>query len=779
MSEKANYQRIANELRMLCADMVQEANSGHPGAPLGLADIAIVLANHINIAPQVLQTSQDSTQDSTQSQHKDWINRDRLIFSGGHASALLYSMLHLWGYDVSLQDLKEFRKLDSKTPGHPEFHHTQGVEITTGPLGQGIANAVGFALASMRAAHIFTRKIINHKIYCFCGDGDLEEGISYEACSLAGHHNLNNLVLIYDCNNISIEGDVNLAFSENVRARFEAQGFVVSEIDGHDFEQIDNAFNSAKHAKKPTLIIAYTKIAKNAYKLEGSHTAHGAPLGEEIIAKSKENLGLDSKKFVISKELRAHFESSSKRGFKAYKEWEKVLDSITLDSKELENIGINLENISINHTITQKDKSNSKHKIAKNSNLSPDFTKGHKKDSIKARDLLEIMQNRDFSSITLPHFSKIESKKVKLDSKNAIATRASNGQILNAIASAHPSFIGGSADLAPSNNTTIKHSKDFPLGINMHFGIREHAMGAISNAFANYGIFTPFCATFFVFSDYLSPSIRIAALMKAQVFYIFTHDSIGVGEDGATHEPIEQLSHLRAMPNLLNWRVADANENVLAWQNALNIQMPQTFILSRQNLPLIESKFITLENVGRGGYVISKSTLDSKMPKITLLASGSEVNLAIKTQEILESKGIADFLKNSDLRELLEQKIIDFTKRKNALHFECKVRPSQIDSILEDVLKRAKKFSNGIATQVVSLPCFELFSLQDSEYKREVFKDSKVLGIEAARALELFRICDDVLGMEGFGASGKGELLFKKYGFSIEGIIFLVLEMLG
>ncbi|MWV62301.1 hypothetical protein DCO58_04955 [Helicobacter saguini] len=393
------------------------------------------------------------------------------------------------------------------------------------------------------------------------------------------------------------------------------------------------------------------------------------------------------------------------------------------------------------------------------------------------------MRLKEFSNVIFPHFSdpvSLQNAKVtKLDSKNAIATRASNGKILNAIAKFNASFIGGSADLAPSNNTAIKDSKDFPQGVNMHFGIREHAMGAISNAFANYGIFTPFCATFFVFSDYLAPSIRIAALMKSQVFYIFTHDSIGVGEDGATHEPIEQLSHLRAMPNLLNWRVADANENVCAWQNALDINLPQSFILSRQNLPLIESSAITRESVGRGGYVISSSILAGENPQITLLASGSEVSLAIKTQEILESSNIAEFLKNSDLKALLEQKIIDFTKRKNALHFESKVRPSEIDSILTDVLKRAKKFSKGISTQVVSLPCFELFSLQDSEYKREVFKDSKVLGIEASRGLELFRICDDVLGMEGFGASGKGDLLFKKYGFSIEGIIFLVLEMLG
>lgn len=705
MESNTNYQQIANELRMLCADMVQEANSGHPGAPLGLADIAIILANHITINPQ----------------NSHWLNRDRLIFSGGHASALLYSMLHLWGYKVSLQDLKNFRKLDSNTPGHPELHHTHGVEITTGPLGQGIANAIGFALAAKRAAHIFGKNLINHRIYCICGDGDLEEGISYEACSLAGHHNLSNLTLIYDCNNISIEGDISLAFSENVRSRFEAQGFEVIEIDGHNFNEIDMALSTAKKSKKPNLIIAYTKIAKNAYKLEGSHHAHGAPLGEEIIAKSKENLGLDSNKFVISESLKAHFINSAKRGFNECEKWQDLLESTNLDSKDLLEASIDLStlNIKTEHSTTHKD---SKHKIAKNSNLHPEFPHNKSHDFINAATLLKTMQ--DFSNVTFPKFSgDIESSEANLDSKNAIATRASNGQILNAIANANIGFIGGSADLAPSNNTTLKNSKDFPLGTNMHFGVREHAMGAITNAIANYGIFKAFCATFFVFSDYLAPSIRLAALMRLHLFYIFTHDSIGVGEDGATHEPVEQLSHLRAMPNLYAWRVADANENVCAWRNALSIKAPHAFILSRQNLPLIESSSITQDNVARGGYVISTSSLDSISPRLTLMASGSEVSLAIKAQKILESR-------------------------------------------------------ENIATQVVSLPCFELFCAQDSKYIQSVFKASKVLGIEALSAIELYRFCDYVVCMQSFGASGKGELLFAKFGFSTENIIAKSLQLL-
>lgn len=648
------HEQIANELRMLCADMVQEANSGHPGAPMGLADIAVVLSNHITLYPK----------------EANWINRDRLVFSGGHASALLYSLLHLWGYDISMQDLRNFRKLHSKTPGHPEYKHTHGVEITTGPLGQGVANAVGFAMAAKRARSMLGEDVINHKVYCFCGDGDLEEGISYEACSLAGHHVLDNLILIYDSNDISIEGNVNIAFSEDVGARFRSQGFLVLEICGHDYMQINNALLEAKQSCKPTLIIAKTKIAKNASKLEGSHHAHGTPLGQDIILESKKNMGLSSESFCISQTCKSHFNESALRGEKAYKAW---IESIKK---------------------TGQDKA------------------------------LEELLQKNFSNVVFPKFGTQDSINLgtaKLDNGNAMATRASNGKILNAIAKANVGFIGGSADLAPSNNTALQDSKDFPNGNNMHFGVREHAMGAISNAFANYGIFTPFCATFFVFSDYLSPSIRVASLMKSQVFYIFTHDSIGVGEDGATHQPIEQLSHLRAMPNLLNWRVADANENSLAWQVALSLQKPQSFILTRQNLPLIQSSNITLENIAKGAYIISQSELlqdfsksASQSKKITLVASGSEVHLAIKAQAELEMQ--------------------------------------------------------NIPTQVVSMPCFEIFMEQGRLYRDSLFCDSKVLAIEAQRGLELYSFADSVLCMEGFGASGKGELLFDFFGFNVNNI---------
>lgn len=676
---RIDSKKISNELALLCADMVQFANSGHPGAPMGLSDIAVVLASHIRIMPQ----------------DRNWLNRDRLVFSGGHASALLYAMLHLWGYDVSLQDLQSFRRLDSKTPGHPEYNHTHGVEITTGPLGQGVANAVGFCLASKRAANMLGNDIINHKVYCLCGDGDLQEGVSYEACSLAGLHSLSNLVLIYDSNNISIEGDISIAFGENVRLRFESQGFFVQEVDGHDQAQINSALLNLS-SEKPNLIIARTRIAKNAYKLEGSHHAHGAPLGEEIITKTKQILGLSPDSFYISDELKVHFANTVARTKPLYDAWHGLKERLE-DSK---------------------------------------------------KDVLESLLKKDFTQVVYPKFSNDLDKCIHAKlSKDKIATRASNGKILNAIAKSNIGFIGGSADLAPSNNTLITESNDFPNGVNLHFGVREHAMGAICNAFANYGIFTPYCATFFVFSDYLCPSIRVASLMNAQVFYIFTHDSIGVGEDGATHQPIEQLSHLRAMPDLLNWRVADANENVCAWQNALDIPKPQSFILTRQNLPIIESNTITKQNVAKGGYVISKSLLLPSSPKISLLASGSEVSLAIKAQEILENPSILVNLKAaSSLLKRLEDLGLD---------------------------------SKGVATQVISMPCFELFVAQDKSYIDEVFGDSMVLGIEALRSLELYRFCNSVICMSRFGASGNGDLLFDRFGFNVENICLEAIKLIG
>lgn len=632
MNEKVLTQ-MANTLRFLSADMVQKANSGHPGAALGLADILAVLSLHLRHNPK----------------NPHWLNRDRLIFSGGHASALLYSFLHLSGYDLSVEDLKNFRQLHSKTPGHPEIS-TSGVEIATGPLGQGVANAVGFAMAAKKAANLLGDELINHKVYCLCGDGDLQEGISYEACSLAGLHKLDKLIIIYDSNNISIEGDTALSFNENVALRFEAQGFEVFEINGHDYKDIDEALKKAKNSQKPSLIIAHTTIAKGALELEGSHHSHGAPLGEELIKKAKEKLGFNPNlSFQISEEVKFCFENALELGDLEEAKWKKAL----------ENSG--------------------------------------------KKALLDELLKPDFSKINYPNFKDKD-----------LATRDSNGEILNAIAKSVLGFLGGSADLAPSNKTELKGMGDFVEGKNIHFGIREHAMAAINNAFARYGLFLPYSATFFIFSEYLKPAARIAALMKIKHFFIFTHDSIGVGEDGPTHQPVEQLSTFRAMPNFLTFRPADGVENVKAWQFALQCEFPCAFVLSRQKLKALpQSVFGDVKN---GAYLL-KEALNADF---TLLASGSEVNLCLETALKLEEKG--------------------------------------------------KKVS------VVSMPCFELFEKQEKSYQERLLK-GKVIGIEAANSNELYKFCDELFSLQSFGESGKDKAVFEYFGFVAEKFCEFVLKV--
>ena len=640
--------KMSNTLRFLSADMVQRANSGHPGVAMGLSDILTILSKHLIHNPK----------------NPKWINRDRLIFSGGHASALLYSFLHLSGYDVSLQDLKNFRQLGSKTAGHPEYGLIDGVEITTGPLGQGVANAVGFAMAAKYAQNLLGKNLINHKVYCFCGDGDLQEGISYEACSLAGLHKLNNLILIYDSNNITIEGEAKIAFDEDIKKRFLAQNFAVIEIDGHNFTQIDSAFIRAKKAKKPTIIIAKTTIAKGALELEGSHKSHGAPLGSEILSRAKRQAAKNGEfdgEFVILDDVKVAFESVIEVGEMKNKLWDKALKN------------------------SRKEK------------------------------LLESLQNPRIDSITFPQFH-------ANDYAKGIATRTTNGIILNAISQSLGGFIGGSADLAPSNNTALNNQGDFPQGKNLHFGIREHSMGAICNAFAAYGLFMPFCATFFVFSDYMSAAVRIAAISKLRVFYIWTHDSICVGEDGATHQPIEQISHFRSMPNLLVFRPADANENVACWEVALSQNLPCAFVLSRQNLPVLESKNIDCK---KGAYILKDFAKNGR--KITILSSGSEVHIALDSAKILES--------------------------------------------------------SGISVRVVSVPCYDLFIAQSEDFIAEILggdstSDIKIFALEAGRGLEWYRFADEVIAMQSFGASGKGEAVLKHFGFSAESVAKTIKEKL-
>ena len=625
--------KMADTIRFLCADMVQQANSGHPGAPMGLADVMVVLAKFLNHNPK----------------NPNWLNRDKLVFSGGHASSLVYSFLHLSGYDLSLDDLKNFRQLGSKTPGHPEIH-TKGIEVATGPLGQGVANAVGFAMAAKYAANLLNEPenaVIDHKIYCLCGDGDLQEGISYEACAVAGNLHLDNLVLIYDSNNITIEGDTSIAWSEDVKARFEAQGWDVARIDGHDYDQIEFALEQAAEKERPYLIIANTRIAKGAGELEGSHHSHGAPLGEEIIKAAKIAAGFDpERKFAIDEDVLIRFRAAIEKGDLAEAQWNKKVENLSNESK----------------------------------------------------NMLNSLLNPDFSKINFPDFS---GKK--------LATRDSNGIIMNEIARSLPGFIGGSADLAPSNKTELKGMGDFPNGRNIHYGIREHAMAAINNAIARYGLFLPFSATFFIFSDYLKPSARIASLMSVRHFFIFTHDSIGVGEDGPTHQPIEQLSTLRAMPNFYTFRPADGNENALCWKAALNLRAPSAFVLSRQGLaPLEKGEFGSVEN---GAYLLKRA----QNAKITLIASGSEVELCVKAAEILAAR--------------------------------------------------------GIGANVVSAPCFDLLCEQPREYVDKILDpQTKIIAVEAASALEWYKFADEIYSMKSFGESGKAGALFEYFGFTPEKI---------
>lgn len=628
-------QKMADTIRFLAADMVQAANSGHPGAPMGLADIAVVLGEHLKHNPK----------------NPNWINRDRLVFSGGHGTGLIYSLYYLWGYGLEIEDLKNFRQLDSKTPGHPEYGHTEGVEITTGPLGQGIANAVGFAMASKYVGaqtNSETAAVIDHHVYCLCGDGDLEEGISYEACSIAGHNNLDNLIVIYDSNRITIEGSTDLSISEDMHKRFESQGWEVLEIDGHNFDEINGAIEAAKAKSKPCLIIANTVIAKGADKMEGSHHSHGAPLGDDEIAAAKRKAGFDpEKKFHVDEDVMARFRCAIEAGDLAEREWKHSLKTLPL---------------------------------------------------VEQNEALDQLMNPDFSRIQWPTFDKAD------------ATRSTNGKVLNAVAKAIPGFVGGSADLSPSNKTDMKDMGVFPKGKNIYFGIREHAMASIVNAMALYGPLMPFSATFFVFSDYLKPSARIAALSGIQHFFVWTHDSIGVGEDGPTHQPIEHLSQFRALPNFYVWRPADGNENVAAWQVALEMKSsPSAFVCSRQGLPLLPEA--AKGSAAQGGYLLSEAAGAT----VTLMASGSEVALALETQEALKAK--------------------------------------------------------GVAANVVSVPCFDLFIEQDAAYIDSVIKpETQKVAIEAARGMEWYKLADEVVGMDSFGASAPAGQLFEKFGFTVENV---------
>ncbi len=654
-----------NTIRTLAMDAVQAANSGHPGAPMGLAAAAYVLWT------RVLKHNP---------RNPDWADRDRFVLSGGHASMLLYSLLHLTGYKLSLKEIKNFRQWGSRTPGHPEFGHTPGVETTTGPLGQGFANAVGMAMTECHLAAVFNRgsqRIVDHHTYVMCGDGDLMEGIASEAASMAGHLGLGKLICIYDDNKISIEGSTDIAFTENVAARFRAYRWQVLHVkDGIDLKAIEGALKEARAEKtKPTLIVLRTNIAYGSPNKQDSHGAHGAPLGVDEVALTKENLGWPkNKKFFVPEQVRKEFGKSTDKGRKAEAAWNKKFKAYAKKYPAL----------------------------AKNWQAAIAGTLPKQWDA------------------GLPTFR---------DGK-AIATRAASGQVLNALAENLPTLIGGSADLAPSNNTIIKSSFDFQkdayAGRNIRFGVREHAMGAILSGMALHKGVRPYGGTFLVFADYCRPAIRLAALMKQPVTYVFTHDSVAVGEDGPTHQPVEHLAVLRAIPGLTVIRPADATETAAAWKVALKTtDGPVALILSRQSLPVLDRSFYpSATAVAKGAYILSEC---EGKPDAILIGSGSEVAICLEAQKTLAKQ--------------------------------------------------------GVSARVVSMPSWELFERTSPKYKDAVLLPEvrARVAVEAGVSMGWARYVGDrgaVIGIDRFGASAPGSTVMDKYGIKAAAVVARTKELL-
>ncbi|WP_338754169.1 transketolase [Bacillus sp. FJAT-52991] len=653
-------QLAVNTIRTLSIDAIEKANSGHPGLPMGAAPMAYTLwSRFLNHNPK----------------NSKWFNRDRFVLSAGHGSTLLYSLLHLSGYDLSMEEIKNFRQWGSKTPGHPEYGHTDGVEATTGPLGQGIAMAVGMAMAERHLAAVYNKEdieIINHHTYTLCGDGDLMEGVASEAASLAGHLKLGRLVVLYDSNDISLDGDLDKSFSESVKDRFESYGWQYLRVeDGNNMDEIAKAIEAAqKDEERPSMIEVKTIIGYGSPNKSGKSDVHGAPLGEEERKLTKESYQWTFEEdFYVPDEVYNRFEESIiQPGQMKENEWNQLFAQY---KKQYPELGDQLD-LAINGELAE----------------------GWEKD--------------------IPVYEEGKS----------IASRSSSSEIINAIANNLPTFIGGSADLAGSNKTMIKNAEDFSAtsyeGRNIWFGVREFAMGAAMNGMALHGGLQVFGGTFFVFSDYLRPAIRLAALMGLPVTYVFTHDSIAVGEDGPTHEPIEQLSSLRSIPNLNVLRPADGNETAAAWKLAITSKAtPSVLVLTRQNLPTIQGTAQTAEEgVAKGAYIIAAS--EKETPDLLLLATGSEVSLAVEAQQAL----------------------------------------------LQD----------GIHASVVSMPSWQLFEQQTEEYKRSVLPKSvkKRLAIEMGASLGWERYTGDegdVIAIDQFGASAPGELVMKEYGFTVDNVI--------
>lgn len=648
-----------NTIRFLAVDAVQKANSGHPGMPMGCAPIAYTLyKNFMNHNPQ----------------SPKWLNRDRFILSAGHGSMLLYSILHLCGYDISLNDLENFRQWKSITPGHPEFGLTAGVETTTGPLGQGFANAIGMAIAQEYLAAMFNKddmKILDHHIYGICSDGDLMEGVSHEAASIAGHLKLGKVIFFYDDNNISIEGSTSLTFSEDIQKRFESYNWQILHInDVNDLGQIDKAINDAKsEPDKPTLVITKTHIGYGSPNKQDTAATHGSPLGEEEVKLTKRNLNwAENKSFYIPDEVTEHFSDVKTKGNNAEDEWNKL------------------------------------------------FNEYKNKYPAEAERFLKIMNN-DFGDgwkSKLPSYTDVSTN---------IATRSASGKVINSIEKELPTLIGGSADLAPSTNTLMKDETDFSAanraGRNFHFGVREHGMASLLNGMALYGGIIPYGATFLIFSDYLRPAIRLGAISGIKVIYVFTHDSIGLGEDGPTHQPIEHLAALRAIPKVVVIRPADANETVEAWKAALEHKgSPVALMLTRQKLPVLDRSVLSpAENLSKGAYVLKDC--DSELQMI-LMATGSEVSITLEAADKL-----------------------------NAM---------------------------GIKTRVVSFPSWELFEMQSEDYKEEVLPSiiKARVSVEAGVAQGWKKYVGNYgesISIDKFGASAPFKIIYENYGFSVENIV--------
>ena len=648
---------IANTIRGLSVDGVAAANSGHPGMPLGMADVCAVLwSEHMNFNPK----------------NPKWLNRDRFILSAGHGSMLIYSLLHLYGYDLSMDDLKAFRQWGSKTPGHPENFVTVGVETTTGPLGQGVANAVGFALAEASLAARYNREgseIIDHYTYVVAGDGCLQEGISHEACSFAGHNKLGKLIMLYDSNNITIDGPTHISFTEDTRKRFEAYGWQVLEIDGHDYDQINTAIAEAKKEKsKPSIIICKTIIGFGSPNRAGTSKAHGEPFPAEEIELMKEKLGLPKdKSFFVPDEISDLRAKTQEKGESLENKWNELWENYKNKNQEAAK---ELEN------------------------------------SIKG----EISKE----ALDIPQFG----------SEKAIATRSASGTVLNHIAKYIPQLMGGSADLTPSNNTLPAGEESFspenPKGRYIRYGVREHGMAAIMNGMALHGGVLPYSGTFFVFSDYMRPAMRMSALMEQQVVYVLTHDSIGLGEDGPTHQPEAHLWAYRMIPNMTVIRPMDANETAEAWKSALkNKKGPTCLVLTRQNLPVYDRAglgWAKSEEAQKGGYVLCE---DEDFESI-IIATGSEVELAVEA--------------------------------------------------------KAKLNEQGVKVRIVSMPSTNIFDEQPQEYKESVLPKNilKRVAVEAGVTLGWYKYVGlegRVIGLDRFGASAPYKTLYKEFGITTDAIV--------